>query len=242
MSFDLIHNQIQAFLSAQKEDPSALGNKCYKLPLSDALFCAEDVVRNRAFFQGIQQAIQERPERPLTVVDAGSGTGILGAFALALGAEKCFFLEHNPHSLELSKKLVDHLGFKEQSVFIECDATQVELPEPYDILISETLSSGFVTEDFPRIVAHLKRYGKPGSVIIPERFRITMTEEDEGGRELEQTVWNIQSRKVAEDKRPIAKNQKTRSLCWHTKGWIYGDIAVESGDCMSFLNEIKTKY
>ncbi len=202
------------------------------------------MVRNRKFFEGISKDILDikKENKEIIVVDAGSGTGILGAFSLYLGANKCYFLEDNPYSLELSKKLIGYLGFMEKSIFIECDATNYSLPEKYDICISETLSSGFVDEDFPFIINNLKQFGKNDSIIIPSQFEIVITEispPDKG--ELEGVNYKhhflFKAKNGFKKKRIKLKNKNSQKISFKTKAYIYEDIFIESGDCMSFLNE-----
>gem|GEM_PF-5956594 len=44
------------------------------------------------------------------------------------------------------------------------------MPESYDLLISETISSGFVDEDFLKIVENLKQFAKDSFEIVPKSF------------------------------------------------------------------------
>ncbi len=233
------NGKIMDFLKKQDIDYYALPDKEFKLPLSDAVFCAEDTVRNLSFFQAIRKAMEEISEsgREAVVVDAGSGTGILGVFALALGASKCYFLEHNPHSLRLSEKLVSSTGFAKKSVFVECDATSYELPEPYDLLICETISSGFVTEDFPAIINHLRKSGQNDARFIPEKFEVIMTEKDENNDPLAQRFFSFLSREGFRTEEVHLQDPGTKHLSFQSKAFLFGNITLRSGEAMSFLNE-----
>jgi hypothetical protein len=172
----------------------------------------------------------------ITVVDAGSGTGILGAFALSLGASKCYFLEHNPNSLQLSKSLIDELGLSDKSIFMECDARNVELPEKYDLLISETLSSGFVQEDFVPIVRHLLQFSQPHALFIPESFKIELDELDDQKKQLNTQSFFFSTEHGFPD-RLIKASPAATHLKWITDAELYGGTHLRTGDCVSFLNE-----
>ena len=231
----MIQNYLTNTLIAQEKQM----DKGYKLPLSDALFCARDNVRNKMFFKSICTAVEtlKKKQDKVMVVDAGSGVGILGVYALLAGAEKCFFLENNPHSLEYSRGLIGKLGYKDKAHFIQCDATTVELPTPYDLLISETLTSGFVDEDFVEIVNHLRQFGKTDSIIIPEGFEMTVTEKDKSGAELGASTVKIDSYSPITRAAKTIKNPQAKTLTYHTKATLFDDITLESGECISFLNE-----
>jgi SAM-dependent methyltransferase len=246
--FDDISKEIQEYLLKKTIPRDKLINKNYKLPLSDAIFCAQDGYRNRIFFKSINAAIKKLKEKnvgktgwnarsDLTVIDAGSGIGILGAYALLLGADKCFFLENNPYSLEYSKNLLKHFKLEKKSHFIECDATKFELPVKYDLLISETITSGFLEEDFISIINNLRRFGKKGSIIIPESFEITITQKDKSGNELNKDKIHMSSYSKMcspdENINTLVANQITYTM----KAKLFDSFTLESGECMSFLNE-----
>jgi len=83
MKFEEIQEVIEKFVQENKRKEYG-DQKKYKMKTSDALFCAEDRSRNRIFRNAIDQAIQENKKSThYHVVDAGSGLGILGLFALA---------------------------------------------------------------------------------------------------------------------------------------------------------------
>jgi len=57
MTFDQVQHHITTFLFSCQRTRS--DESSYKMKLSDAIFCAEDIIRNRAFRQAIQLAIQD---------------------------------------------------------------------------------------------------------------------------------------------------------------------------------------
>jgi 16S rRNA G966 N2-methylase RsmD len=216
-----------------------------KLPLSDAIFCAEDERRNRVFEQAIRQAVIDLKKKcsQVVVVDAGSGTGILGLFALRSGADKCYFLEQNPYALAFSKKVIQKYGFEAQSVFLEGDATEVDLPETFDLLISETLTAGFVAEDFPKIINHLRIFRQPHSIFIPEAFSVSVTEKDGQYQTLAEHQFYFRSQAgFQKNKLLLVSPTKTIAhLVWRSEAFLYQQKTLQSGDCLSFLNQRKTR-
>ncbi len=83
--FQKINNRILNIVTNLEIKYEDMTDKSYKLPLSDALFCISDIRRNKIFFDSIQAAIEnKKDQKEIIVVDAGSGTGILGFFALYL--------------------------------------------------------------------------------------------------------------------------------------------------------------
>ena len=240
MNFDIVNSQIQKFISEHQGDLYSLNDTTYKLPLSDAVFCATDIPRNRAFFEAIRKAVIKLKTltEKIRVVYAGSGTGILGIFALALGAKDCLFLEHNPHSLEFSKKLVTAMGFAGQVKFIECDATKIQFSKPYDLLLSETLTSGFVREDFAYIIRHLRKFGEASSIIIPEKFSVRLEEKNENGKTVAEHNFEFVSSADFELQEIKLQNSATTQLTWNTTTTLYDDVIVQPGECVSFMNEM----
>ena len=237
-SFSKINDPIQKFLALQRNNIAKIKKPHWVKLFSDALFCGEDLVRNKKFFQAIKQSLKQIPN-PSTVVDAGSGSGILGIFALYLGAKKCYFLEQNPYSLKMNQKLCHLLGYQKQAIFIPGDAKKQILPEKYNLLISETISSGFVREDFPAIINNLKKYGEKNSIIIPENFVIQIIEKDINDQYLAKHQLQFSSQKDFKKQTIKLKNKNTYFLEFITTACLFDNIYITPGSCLSFLNNIK---
>ena len=198
------------------------------LKTSDALYCAQDRVRNQAFYEALKQVVQHDS----VVVDAGSGTGILGFFALALGAHEVHLIESNPQSLEISRGLAEHLGYSERCYFHLADAREIRLDTHYDILISETLTSGFSGEDFPEIIQNLKR---DTTLIIPQAFGLIIKEYNMSHRLLSSQSVSLESHTLPSHY-PLKLHPDTESLEIYSLVKLYWDISIKSGDCSSFMN------
>lgn len=101
------------------------------------------------------------------VVDAGSGTGVLGMLAVQAGARKVYCVELNEEHIEVIEQNARRNGFSDSIVAIHGDSTEIDLPEPVDVIVSEVISCGFFYEPQLQIIANLKRFLKPGGSIIP---------------------------------------------------------------------------
>jgi len=125
--------------------------------------CLYDTRRVELF----QQAIQEIVQPGDIVVDAGSGSGVLGLLAAAAGAGRVYCIELNGEFVPVIEEHARRNGFADRVVAIHADATTVALPEPVDIIISEVISAGFFYEPQLQILDNLRRFLKPGGSIVP---------------------------------------------------------------------------
>lgn len=189
----------------------------YKLPLSDALFCAQDWKRNEKFFEAIFQAIQDLKEKHETVrvIDAGAGIGVLGFFALLAGADEVVFLEHNPETLALCKLFLKQENFLEKATFKECDASTIVLDKKYHLLVSETLSKNIQEEDFLRIIPNLLPFLEEDGILLPEKIEV-----EQNG-----TKNTFETKKIS--------TQLKGNL---SKIILYKNIQLDRGECQSILN------
>lgn len=242
MNFNEITKKIRDFIENNKiiDIKNSSSEDLSVLSLSDALFCAEDIIRNKAFFEWIKKAHEEisksnvRGEEKI-VIDAWCWIWILWIFALIIWFDRCYFLESNSETLEYCKKLIEHLWLKNKSIFANCDAKKYKLKEKYDLLISETISSWFIEEDFPFIINNLKQYWKKNSIIIPEKFQIEIKNNQNEENNKTKFIF-LESNKWFK-KRKIYINSTT--IKFITSAYIYDNICIKSWDCMSFLNERK---
>lgn len=130
-------------------------------------FCLHDVDRTRMWKEAIEDTV--RPGD--VVVDAGSGTGILGVFAALAGARKVYCIELHPRFTNLIGHLAARNGLEDVVVVVQGDASKVSLPEPADLLICELLSTGQFFEPQVQVVRHLRQFLKPEARMIPSQVR-----------------------------------------------------------------------
>jgi predicted RNA methylase len=118
-----------------------------------------------------KEAIEDSVKPGDVVVDAGSGTGILGVFAAMAGAKKVYCVELHPRFIPLIEHLAAQNGVEDVITVIHADATTVEISESVDVLICELLCTGQFFEPEVQVVNHLRQFLKPDGVVIPRQIR-----------------------------------------------------------------------
>jgi predicted RNA methylase len=130
----------------------------------DTQTCLYDTQRVLYFEHAIQQTV--RPGD--IVVDAGSGTGVLGMLAVRAGAAKVYCIELNDEYVEVIRHNAIQNGMADKITALAGDATTIRLPEKVDVIISEVMSAGFFYEPQLQILQHLRQFLKPGGRVVPE--------------------------------------------------------------------------
>ncbi len=106
------------------------------------------------------------------VVDIGTGTGLLAYFACQAGAARVFAIEEGP-IVELGRELALLNRFSDRVEFLNDLSYDVELPEPADVLITETLWNFGMGEGMVGYLADARqRLLKPGARIVPEAVEL----------------------------------------------------------------------
>lgn len=192
------------------------------LQLSDALFCFEDIIRCRFFWQAIASFLSEQKKSDrCQVLDLGSWTGVLWCMALALGAQHCTFVESNPHSIDLSRTLLAALWYESRSTVLHQDARETSFDSTFDLIISETIAND-MSEDFLAIINHNHRFLSPHGSLIPQTLELS-----DGTQ-----TWTYDSTSLPWDA-PVFTSWSTITGTMT----LYKDVVMRSGDCYSLLNE-----
>ncbi|MEH1126047.1 methyltransferase domain-containing protein [Micromonospora sp. CPCC 206061] len=133
----------------------------------DIQACLYDAHRVEYLRTAIHQAV--RPGD--VVVDAGSGTGLLGMLAAQAGAARVYCLELNPEFIPVIEQNARRNGLSDRVIALNANATTTDLPEGVDVLISEVISAGFFFEPQLQIVRNLLRFLKPGGRVVPMQMK-----------------------------------------------------------------------
>ncbi len=124
--------------------------------------------RTTNLIQGIHEVV--RPED--IVVEIGTGTGILAIAAARAGARHVYAIEASGFA-SLAKEIFKLNGLSNRITLIEGWSTQIDLPEPADILISDLISSEPLAEHALETIADAnKRLLKPTARLVPNRMKI----------------------------------------------------------------------
>lgn len=119
-----------------------------------------------AFYQA---AIARHIQPGDRVIDLGTGTGILAAFAARRGAAKVYAIDHSP-ILRHAKTLAAHNRI-EHVEFIATHSSEFSLGERVDVIVHEQMGDCLFDEAMVANVTDLRdRLLRPGGLIVPSRF------------------------------------------------------------------------
>jgi len=126
-----------------------------------------DTARMDAFRRAIDAAVQAGD----VVVDIGCGSGVLSFMACEAGARKVYAIEGGP-VIELARELAVANGFADRIEFLQGWSMEVGLPEPADVLISETIGNAGLDEGIIAWTSDARqRLLRRGAVLVPQRLR-----------------------------------------------------------------------
>ncbi|MGW1073694.1 methyltransferase domain-containing protein [Streptomyces sp. NPDC002537] len=125
-----------------------------------------DDLRMDAFRAAVREAV--RPGA--TVLDLGTGTGVLAQWALEAGARRVYGIELNADVLRAACDRVAAAGHRERFRPVHGLSFDVDLPERVDVVISEIMGNLADNEGFAAILADAReRFLAPGGAMLPQR-------------------------------------------------------------------------
>jgi len=137
-----------------------------------------DEVRTDSFLSAILQTVKPGD----VVLDIGGGTGVLACFACLAGAKHVYAIEQGP-IISLAREICARNELQERVTFINDWSTNTNLPEPVDVLVTETIGNiGFEEGILRWVLDAKKRFLKEEARIIPrtlEMFAVPIESADD---------------------------------------------------------------
>lgn len=132
-----------------------------------------DQQRNKAF----SDAIDATDFTNKTVLDIGTGSGLLAMLIARKGAQHVYTCELNPLVAAKAEEIIRVNGLEHCITVINKLSTDLisgkDIPRNIEIMISETVDCGFFGEGFGHALTHAKReLLSPGAIIIPESVKL----------------------------------------------------------------------
>lgn len=127
----------------------------------------EDEVRVDAYAAAIAATVTPG----MRVVDAGTGTGVLGLMAAAKGAQVVGI--DNTDVLEIAAEVVRASGASERMQLVRGDFATAEVPEPADLVITETFGALALCEGAARDLQRgTSRWLAPDGAVMPRAIAL----------------------------------------------------------------------
>jgi len=116
------------------------------------------------------------------VLDLGSGSGILSLLACRAGAQRVYAIEAHPMA-PVAQALATANGFADRIVLVPGFSIDVSLPEPVDVLVTDTWGCcGLQPGGLRSLADAVARFLAPGGRVIPARITLHAAPVEAPGR------------------------------------------------------------
>jgi len=140
--------------------------------------------------EAYRRAIHEIVRPGMTVADVGSGTGMLGLFALSAGAARLYSIEATG-MIEIARAIATANGFGDRFHAVHSHSSEAELPERVDLIVSDFVGRfGFdadILEIYPDAAARLL---KPEGQLLPSAIALTVAPVQRADLDAQVRFWN----------------------------------------------------
>ena len=124
-----------------------------------------DTVRMDAYVRALGQVVKPGA----VVLDIGTGTGIFALLACRMGARRVYAVETSD-AIDIAREIALANGYADSIEFIQGLSTQVALPEPADVIVSDLRGVlPFHGQHLPVIADARRRLLAPGGSLIAQR-------------------------------------------------------------------------
>ena len=127
------------------------------------------IISDVVYREGYQEAIRRVVKPGDVVLDLGSGTGFMGLIACQAGARRVYAVEP-AYIIQMAKELAAANGYADRVEFIQALSTQITLPEPVNVIVSDLHGAlPFFEAGIRAIIDARRRFLAPGGTLIPRR-------------------------------------------------------------------------
>lgn len=131
------------------------------------------MMNDRARNDVYDQAIREAVLGDTTVLDIGSGAGLLSMMAARAGAKHVYACETVEPIAKIAEQIVAENNLAESITILPKHSYSLkigeDLPEPADVLVTELLNAGFLGEGILQVIQHARaNLLKPDATIVPK--------------------------------------------------------------------------
>lgn len=128
-------------------------------------YMISDGIRGPAYVAAMRDAIQPGS----VVLDLGAGPGFFSVLACQMGARHVYAVEPN-EAVRAGPALARENGCADQITFLKALSTEVTLPEPADVIVSDLRGAlPFYRQHIPALVDARQRLLAPGGTLLPRR-------------------------------------------------------------------------
>jgi type I protein arginine methyltransferase len=130
------------------------------------------MISDRVRLHAYTEALRHTVTRGCTVLDLGTGAGIMALLAARYGARKVYAIDPNP-VIQVARELAASNGFSAQIEFFESLSTAVTLPERVDVIVSDLSGTlPWLQQHLSSLTDARERFLAPGGVMIPKKHVI----------------------------------------------------------------------
>lgn len=161
-----------------------------------------------------RRALQAVVTPGAVVLDLGCGTGLLGLLACEAGAGRVYAVDRGG-IIELARQIAAANGYADRIVHLRANSTEVELPEPVDVVVGDQIGGLAYDAGVNEYYADARRrLLRPGGVCVPAAFTLSMAPVEH--REEWESIEEWARRDAGFDvsaARPIAQNTQRPVQC-----------------------------
>lgn len=158
--------------------PSVIGDADFDMTSSDYYFNSyahfgihEEMLKDEVRTKSYMRAIMDNPHlfAGKTVMDVGSGTGVLSIFAAKAGAKKVYAIECSK-IVEQARSIIADNNVSDIIEVIESKVEETEIDEQVDIIISEWMGYFLFYESMLDTVLYARdKWLKPDGLLFPDK-------------------------------------------------------------------------